>query len=349
MRTFLGLIALAVVLAATVGGVAFYAAPRDFQTEIAQLAPRDGPTVYLVYALDTEALRRTELETAAERISQALRSADPPIRFSGLGVSGDAARVRLVDRGDLVRSRMALAAAANGWDATDTLAFVEHGDGLIEARLPFVVMRDATRLAVARSVQVLSRRLNPTGTLPITVTAIGEDGILVVARGESDAGRLRGSIGGTGLLTFNLVRETDADDLAAGRIPAGAFLAQPYVAGAGAVVVERRPRFTGERIVGAGVSRDQASGGRALRVLLDAEGARQFCSVTQANIGARFAVLLDDQVVTAPRIDAPVCDGVAQIAGHFNEDEANRLALLLRAGALPAPLVLVEEGWRAAR
>src|SRR5262245_19639947 len=124
LRIFPTLIAIAALTLATIAALAFYAAPRAFRSEVAQLAPNDGPTAYLVYALDTDALRRTELERASERMAQALRSAAPPILFSGLGVAGDAVRVRLVNRNDLVRSRAALAAAAHAWDATDTLAFV---------------------------------------------------------------------------------------------------------------------------------------------------------------------------------------------------------------------------------
>ena len=74
LRIFLGAITLSALALATIGALALYAAPRAFRSEVAQLAPHDGPTAYLVYALDTDTLRRTELERASERMAQALRS-----------------------------------------------------------------------------------------------------------------------------------------------------------------------------------------------------------------------------------------------------------------------------------
>lgn len=351
LRTFLGLIALAALTLVIVGGVAFYAAPRDFRAELARIEPRSGPTAYLIYALDTDALQQAELERAAERMGDALRNADPPIRFSARGVAGDAARLRLVSMDDLPRARRALEAAANATrGAPDTLAYLERQDGWIEARLPFVVMRDSTRLAVAQSVQVIGRRLNPTGAQPILVSASGETRILIEARGEANSSRLRSLIGPTGQLTFNLVREAAPGDVEAGRIPAGAFLATSYAeGGAGAALVERQPRFTGERIVGASPARDPVTGRRVLGFQLDDEGARLLCRVTHEHVGAKLAVLIDDRVVAAPTIEGPVCGGAGRIAGEFSEAEAARLAALLRAGALPTPLILVEEGLRPAR
>lgn len=340
------MIALVALSLATVGSVSYNAAPRDFRSELARLQRTDGPTAYLLYALDIQALQRSELEHAAERMAEALRSADPPIRFSAPGVSGDVARLRLANLSDLPRARRALEAAANAtYGAPDTLAYLERQNGWVEARLPFVVMRDSARLAVAQSVQVISRRLNPTGALPIAVSASGEARILVEARGEMHPGRLRSLIGPTGRLTFNLVREAAPGDILAGRIPPGAFLAQPYAEDGGSPeLVERQPRFTGEHVIGASPSRDRVTGQRVLSLQLDAEGARRLCRVTHDHVGARFAVLIDDRVVAAPTIDAPVCGGAGRIAGDFSESEAVRLAALLRAGALPAPLILVEEG-----
>ncbi|MGH6952433.1 MAG: SecDF P1 head subdomain-containing protein, partial [Vitreimonas sp.] len=246
------------------------------------------------------------------------------------------------------RARRALEDAANATlGAPDTLAYLERQNGWIEARLPYVVTRDATRLAVAQSVQVISRRLNPTGALPILVSGTDEARILIEARGENSPERLRSLIGPTGRLTFNLVREAAPGDIDTGRIPAGAFLAAPYGGGdAAPALVERRPRFTGERIVAASPSRDPRTGRRVLSIQLDAEGARQLCRVTRDHAGARFAMLIDDRVVAAPTISAPVCGGVGRIGGDFSETEAARLAALLRAGALPAPLILIEEGLR---
>jgi protein-export membrane protein SecD len=191
------------------------------------------------------------------------------------------------------------------------------------------------------------RRINPDGGRPIVVSASGEDRILVEARGETDYTRLREVIGPTGLLTFHMVREVDPAEAAAGRLPPGTMLALPYGGGsASSEVVDRRPRFSGERIARAFPTADAQTGEMVLSFQLDAEGTRIFCRITREHVGERFAVLLDGKVVTAPRVNEPICGGSGQISGNFTAQSAGQLAALLRAGALPAPLVVVEEGVR---
>ena len=123
------------------------------------------------------------------------------------------------------------------------------------------------------------------------------------------------------------------------------MLVQPYPRiGQTAEVVERRPRFTGERLVRASPSSDPITGEFVLSFQLDTQGTLVFCRLTNEYTGQRFAVLLDNQVLTAPRINEPICAGTGQISGNFTAQSANDLAVILRAGALPAPLIVVEEG-----
>jgi protein-export membrane protein SecD len=347
LKSLFGLIALAAVALATIAGVTYYTAPDYFRSQLALLAPPSGPTAYLVLELDAAYLRQQWLEHVADQMTAALRNADPPIRTSGRGVVDDRARVRLVDPSQMPRARRVLAGLANAAEgATDTLALVEHEDGLIEARLPFAIERDNLRLATSQAIEVITSRLNPTGRLPITVTASGDSRILVEARGETDSGRLRALIGPTGLLSFHMVREVIGFDPAE-RLPAGTMLAQPYPnIGQDPEVVERRAGFTGERILRAFPSADPQTGQFVLTFQLDAQGTRLFCRITREHQGERFAVLLDSQVITAPRINEPICAGSGQISGNFTRESVNELAMLLHGGALPAPLVVVEEGLR---
>jgi protein-export membrane protein SecD len=119
---------------------------------------------------------------------------------------------------------------------------------------------------------------------------------------------------------------------------------QPYPQGNGTPeIVERRPRFTGERLVRANPSTDSQTGEFVLSFQLDSEGSRIFCRITRENTGNRFAILLDNQVLTAPRINEPICGGSGQISGNFTAESANNLAVMLRAGALPAPLTVIDE------
>jgi protein-export membrane protein SecD len=122
------------------------------------------------------------------------------------------------------------------------------------------------------------------------------------------------------------------------------MVAQPYPEiGSGGEVVERRPRLTGEHLVRAAPSTDQQTGQFVLAFGLDSEGTRIFCRITRDYVNQRFAILLDNQVLTAPTINEPICGGSGQISGNFTAESANNLAIMLRAGALPAPLTVIDE------
>jgi protein-export membrane protein SecD len=165
----------------------------------------------------------------------------------------------------------------------------------------------------------------------------------VQAPGVADPQVLKERIGQTALMTFHMVREVSAEEAANGRIPPGTMVVQPYPGiGRNADVVERRPRFTGERLQNARPSTDQ-NGQFVLAFTLDSQGTRLFCRITREHTGERFAILLDNQVLTAPTINEPICGGSGQISGSFSAASANELALMLNAGALPAPLSVIEE------
>jgi protein-export membrane protein SecD len=155
---------------------------------------------------------------------------------------------------------------------------------------------------------------------------------------------LKERIGQTALMTFHMVREVSPEEAASGRLPPGTMLVQPYPQSNGSQeVVERRPRFTGERLTRANPSTDPQTAEFVLSFALDSEGSRLFCRITREHTNDRFAILLDNQVLTAPRINEPICGGTGQISGNFSAESANNLAVMLRAGALPAPLSVIDE------
>jgi protein-export membrane protein SecD len=205
-------------------------------------------------------------------------------------------------------------------------------------------VRELSRQAAQQSIEVIRRRIDPNGTSEVTIVRQGDDRIVVQAPGVSDPEMLKSRIGQTALMTFHMVREVSPEDAAMGRIPAGAMVVQPYPNSRGTPeVVERRPRFTGERLVRANPSTDPQTNEFVLSFSLDNEGTRIFCRITREFTGERFAILLDNQVLTAPVINEPICGGTGQISGNFTADSANELAVLLRAGALPAPLTVIDE------
>jgi preprotein translocase subunit SecD len=203
----------------------------------------------------------------------------------------------------------------------------------------------ATREAVNQSIEVINRRVNPTGARNITVTLEAEH-IVLRTPPSFDSDVVRRRIGSTALMTFHLLREdANIEEAAAGRAPLGAVLMQFAESSGqqGGLVVERRPRLTGENLTNAQAGFDQMTNRPVVTFQLDASGARAFCTVTTANVGKQFAVVLDDRVLTAPVIQEPICGGNGQITGSFTPEETQELALLLRAGALPTPLRIVEQ------
>lgn len=301
--------------------------------------------VHLLLEVDTTTLQRQQLENIADQMGAALRDAEPAILFSGRGVVGDAARIRVTNPDDLERARRTLREIARSpTSQNETLTFTEGEGGLIEARMTPANLRELSRQAAQQSIEVIRRRIDPTGTSEVTIIRQGDDRIVVQAPGLSDPEELKSRIGQTALMTFHMVRQMDEADAAAGRIPAGAMYVQPYPGiGDAPELVERRPRFTGERLTRAQPAQDPQTNQIVLSFQLDSQGTRQFCSITRQFTGQRFAILLDNQVLTAPRINEPICGGTGQISGNFNAKSASDLAVMLRAGALPAPLTVIEQ------
>jgi len=303
---------------------------------------------YLQLQVDTATLRRQQLENITDMMASALREAEPQIRNTGRTVVGDAARLRLVDPTDLERARTALRTLVRP-NATnyDELNITYAEDGTIEARMTDRFMSELSRRAAQQSIEVIRKRIDPDGVSEINIARQGDDRIVVQAPGVTDPELLKSRIGQTALMTFHMVREgVDLQAAANGRLPPGTIFAPPFpgINQYGPEVVERRPRFTGERLVDASPQPNQNGPGFVLAFRLDGEGQRTFCQITTRSVGERFAILLDNQVLTAPNIQEPICGGGnAQITGNFTAQSAQELAVLLRAGALPAPLSVVEE------
>lgn len=300
--------------------------------------------VHLLLEVDAGVMQQQQLENIADSMGTALRDANPRINFSGRGVVGDAARIR-VAAGDIDAARRALRDVVRSpTTQNEILNLSVAEDGLIEARMTPTYLRELTRQAAQQSIEVIRRRIDPTGTSEVTIIRQGDARIVVQAPGLSDPEELKSRIGQTALMTFHMVRTLDEADAAAGRIPAGTMIVEPYPGiGDASDLVERRPRFTGERLVRASPRTDPQTNQWVLSFELDSQGARQFCSITRQYTGQRFAILLDNQVLTAPRINEPICGGQGQISGNFTARSASDLAIMLNAGALPAPLSVIEE------
>ncbi|MEP5732379.1 MAG: protein translocase subunit SecD [Sulfitobacter sp.] len=191
-----------------------------------------------------------------------------------------------------------------------------------------------------QSLEIIRRRIDEVGTREPTIQRQGADRILIQVPGVGSAAELKEIIGTTAQLTFNPVVSRGTDENAN---PGIGNKLIPSIDEPGAFyVVESSPVVTGEELVDAQPSFDQ-NGRPAVNFRFNTSGARKFGDYTAENIGAPFAIVLDDEVISAPTIQSHISGGSGIITGNFNVEDSTNLAILLRAGALPAGLDFLEE------
>lgn len=200
------------------------------------------------------------------------------------------------------------------------------------------------RSAVTQSLEVLNRRLNALGTTEPSIQAEGSQRILVQVPGLEDTAQLKDILGRTARMTFHM--ECGEGSLAEAMqvgAPPGCELFDSIDENEGPVLAESRSLLSGDDLADAQPAFDQRTNQPVVTFRFNARGGRLFADATQQSVGRRFAVVLDDKYITAPVIRTPILGGSGQIEGNFTVESAQNLAVLLRAGALPADLVIVEE------
>lgn len=208
-----------------------------------------------------------------------------------------------------------------------------------------VTLSDAEKKAtdertMQQSLEIIRRRVDEAGTREPTIQRQGTDRILIQVPGLGSADELKKLIGATAKLTFNAVvsRTTDASATPGPRNVILPSMDEKDIY----YIVEETPVVSGEELVDSQPSFDQ-NGAPAVSFRFDTSGARKFGDYTAANIGQPFAIVLDNQVISAPVIQAHIAGGSGIITGNFTVEESTRLAVLLRAGALPAEMTFLEE------
>jgi preprotein translocase subunit SecD len=206
-------------------------------------------------------------------------------------------------------------------------------------------------LAVRQGLETIRNRVDQFGVAEPSIQQQGENRILVQLPGVQDPARAKALIGKTALLEFKLVDErTDPESaLKAGPPPGSEILYQRRVDKQTReerkvpFLVQKKAAITGRDVATARVSIDQNTSEPYVSVDFNAAGARAFSELTDANVGKRLAIVLDGNIHSAPQIRERIPSGRAQITGGFSTDEATDLAIVLRAGALPAPVQVLEE------
>lgn len=191
---------------------------------------------------------------------------------------------------------------------------------------------------ISQTIEIVRRRVDETGTNEPVITRQGDRRVLVQLPGLQDPERIKELLGKTAKLGFHLVDERATRT---GRGGAGAMVLPMLENPSQEIGVKRRAMITGEMLTNAATNFNQ--GMPVVSFRLDSRGTDRFCRVSRDNVGKPFAIVLDNEVISAPVLREPICGGQGQISGGFSVEEANDLALLLRAGALPAPLTIAEE------
>lgn len=212
--------------------------------------------------------------------------------------------------------------------------------------LLIVTLSEAERQAtddrtMQQSVEIVRRRVDEAGTREPTIQRQGTDRILIQVPGIGSAQELKDLIGTTARLTFHPVVGRSSD--ATAQVDARQILLPAMDEEGVFYILEQTPVVTGDDLVDSQPAFDQQSGQPAVTFRFNPAGARAFGDYTAANVGAPFAIVLDEEVISAPVIRQAITGGSGQITGNFTVEESTELAVLLRAGALPAEMVFLEE------
>ena len=307
---------------------------------------------HLLYQIDEKEMIEDWLKNIRGDVRETLRRAR--IGYSDLSqdVSKRAVSVRIRDAADMEKAETELKKLAipiggdvfGGVSGNDIEVTREPDDRIV---LTVTDPGLAHRLtsAIQASIETIRRRVDAFGTTEPSIQREGRSRVLVQVPGISDVERLKALIGETGQLEFKLVDHTvDAAQAAATKqVPPGDVLVYSNDTPPIPYVLKDQVMVSGENLVDAQPGFDQRTGEPVVTFRFDAAGAKRFGKVTQENVGLPFAIVLDDKVISAPVIREPILGGTGQISGNFTVQRANDLAVLLRSGALPAKLTVIEE------
>ncbi len=342
---------ISIILGIVILGLAF-ATPNLFDRTTAESLPSWLPHEQVNLGLDLQGgshlllevevndVVRERLEGLIDGIRVALRK--DRIRYTGLSQRGTSVTF-------MVRKSTELEKASKLAQGIESKLEILAEGNRVTLNYSEQALRDIRNAAINQSIEIVRRRIDETGTREPTIQRQGQDRILVQLPGVDDPERVKRLLGRTAKMSFHLLdHKGSMSEAMQGRIPPGSMLlpvaqvnvdrSQPQ-----RYLVRKRVAVGGDRLIDAQPSFDSRTGEPVVNFRFDTLGGKKFGDVTKANVNRPFAVVLDGKVITAPVIREPILGGSGQISGNFTISEAQDLALLLRAGALPAPLTILEE------
>jgi preprotein translocase subunit SecD len=304
----------------------------------------------LLLEVDSNYVKKEKLDQIRDDARRVLR--DVRIGFTGgITIRGDSVEARITKDTDVPAALAKLRELSQplggllGSSGQRSLDVADGGGGLIRLTVPQAAITDRIRQSVEQSIQIVERRVNELGTVEPLIQRQGDDRILVQVPGLQDPTRLKELLGKTAKMEFRMVDLTVPPDQAQrGGVPPDSELLpsadpsnpQPYV-------IKKQVLVSGGDLIDAQPGFDQRTNQPIVSFKFNSSGSRKFAAATTEHVKEPFAIVLDGKVISAPVIQEPITAGSGQISGSFTVQQANDLAILLRAGALPAPLTIIEE------
>ena len=303
---------------------------------------------YLLLEVDSNYVKKEKLDQIRDDVRRTLR--DAKVGYTGLAVRNDTVEVRVSRDTDVPNALAKLRELSQplggllGSSGQRSLEVSDAGGGLIRLTVPQAAIVDRVRQTIEQSIQIVERRVNELGTVEPLIQRQGTARILVQVPGLQDPTQLKSILGKTAKMEFRMVDTTvPADQASQGRAPLDSDVLMSSTSPKTPYVIKKQVLVSGGDLTDAQPGFDQRSGEPIVSFRFNTTGARKFAQATSENVGQPFAIVLDNEVISAPVIREPITGGAGQISGSFTVQAANDLAILLRAGALPAPLTIIEE------
>jgi SecD/SecF fusion protein len=303
---------------------------------------------HLLLAMETADVRKDWLDTLRDDARKRLR--DAKIGVAGLGIANNTVQVHLAkpeDADNAMRELRGLVQQTGILRTTVTDVQLTKGEGGLIIITPTEAgLQSRITNAIGAAIETVRRRVDALGTTEPTIVRQGSARILVQVPGLQDTAQLKELIGKTARLSFHEVHPSiSAEEAKQTRVPPG-YRIYPSLdreGGEGTLLLRETPVVRGDELTGAQPAFDQRTNEPVISFTFNNAGARKFGNFTKDHVGRPFAIVLDDQVISAPVIREPILGGSGQISGNFSVESANQLAIQLRSGALPAKLTIVEE------
>jgi preprotein translocase subunit SecD len=322
--------------------------PESFQKTVnLGLELRGGS--HLQLEVDLKSVLKEQLLNTLDEVRATLRKEQ--IGYSGLSINHQQGNIAFSLRdakGDTNQHEKVIKLLKK-IDSQATIVVTPEGHGTLTLSPESIERRN--RAVVEQSIEVVRRRIDESGTKEPLLQRQGKDRVIVQLPGIEDPAEVKRRIGRTAKMTFRMVdEEAGPVEITAGgmpraNVPVGSEILklEDKTEKARFIVVKKQVAISGDNLIDAKATFERDKGIPAVSLKFNAMGARKFAEISGNNIGRRFAIVLDDKVISAPVFHSLIPNGEGIISGNFTSQEAEELSLLLRAGALPAPLHVIEE------